>query len=58
MKIIYKNNIAKGIDFTIKKEKKYTVKSVTIFILKALLYALILIALLILVEQYRVLTFK
>lgn len=58
MEIIYKNNIAKGINFTIKEKKKYTVKSITIFILKALLYALILIALLILVEQYRVLTFK
>lgn len=58
MKIIYKNNIAKGIDFTIKEQKKYTIKSVTIFILKAFLYALILIALLIIVEQYRVLTFK
>lgn len=58
MKIIYKNNIAKGIDFTIKEHKKYPVKSITIFILKAFLYALLFIALLIIVEQYRVLTFK
>ena len=58
MKIIYKNNIAKGIDFTVNEHKKYIVKSVVIFILKAFLYALLLIALLIIVEQYRVLTFK
>lgn len=58
MKIIYKNNVAKGIDFTVNEHKKYTVKSVIIFILKAFLYALILITLLIMVEQYRMLTFK
>lgn len=58
MKIIYENNIAKGIDYTIKEHKKYTVKSVTLFILKAFLYAIILVAMLILVEQYRLLVFK
>lgn len=58
MKIIYENNIAKGIDFTVKEHKKYTVKSVVLFIIKAFLYAILLVALLVLVEQYRLLVFK